>query len=155
MQKLGPDARNVIAAERDRQIRAESERLQKTMRRGVKYDRDAHHIASHLSDIERLDKDELELLNEYREQYAEILAELQVARDRLLEYEKRFQEDMYKGIDATLNEDIEELTEDQGSARRRRQKARRRSTCSSGFTSDDSQEPESSREMKYRAWNNV
>ena len=148
MQKLGPDARNVIAAERDRQLRAEGERPQKTMRREVKHDRDAE---SHLSEIEQLDKDELELLNEYRERYAEILAELQVAKDRLLEYEK---EDAEKGIDMTLIGDIEELTEDQESAKRRRRKARR-STCSSGFTSDDSQEPESSRETRYQAWNNV
>ena len=149
MQKLGPDARNVIAAERARQSRAENERLRYPLR---KQERDADPIAAYVTEIAQQDKDELELLNEYRERYAVILAELQIAKDRLVEYEKSVQDHMDNGLQGTLNKDIEELSGQGGGTARvkRKGKLRRQSTGSSGFASDDSLRGESSHETKWR-----
>ena len=144
MQKLGPDARNVIAAERARQDRADKERLNKTVKKNCQQEdrRAADHIAKHLSEVGQDSKDELELLNEYRERYAEILAELLVAKDRLIELEKTMQETADRRLSRRLSEDIAQLSGDENESKEKEKQKRRRriSTVSSGgFSSDESQ----------------
>jgi len=145
MQKLGPDARNVIAAERARQDRVEKERLEKSASNGPEHQRDADHIPSHLSEVGQDGKDELELLNEYRERYATVLAELDIAKERLIAYEKQMQEKIkHPGLQRRLSEDIEELNGDEEEQRRAKKKAlsrRRSSATSGGGSSDDSRSP--------------
>ena len=94
IKKLGPEARNVITAERARQDRADRERLGKARKKDCQQEdrRDTDLIAKHLNEVGQDSKDELELLNEYRERYAGILAELLIAKDRLIELEKTVQE---------------------------------------------------------------
>jgi len=77
---LGPDARHVIAAERARQPhpRPADEIV-------------VHHhptIPDHLSEVGNNVADELELLNEYRQRYAIILADLLVVKEKLVELEQ-------------------------------------------------------------------
>jgi hypothetical protein len=148
MQKLGPDARNVIAAERARQDRQEKERLEKAVSAGKdEHKNSADHIATHLSDVGQDGKDELELLNEYRERYANVLAELYCAKERLIAYEKDMQDRIKNpGLQRRLSQDIEELSGDDEEVRRkakRKQMTRRRSSATSGgvLSSDDDQSP--------------
>lgn len=118
MQKLGPDARNVIAAERARQTRAEKEKLTKQV--GKKKDEIAT-VATTLTDVGRDGGDELELLNEYRERYATILADLMVAKERLVDVEKGLQRRTRSdSLRRRLSDDIEELSEDDGPSSGRR-----------------------------------
>jgi len=147
LQKLGPDARNVIAAERARQDQQEKERLEKASSNQEDKKRDADHIPSHLSEVGQDGKDELELLNEYRERYANVLAELYVAKERLIEYEKDMQEKFkHPGLQRRLSEEIEELSGDDEEMRRnaKRQKMKRRrssATSGGGLSSEDRQSP--------------
>lgn len=149
MRKLGPDARNVIAAERARQFRLDKGRMGQAMKVDCKQPneerRDADQIASHLSEVGQDNKDELELLNEYRERYASILAELLVAKDRLKGLEQNLKaQDADSNLERMLTQDMEELSDDENERRKRRareRRRRRRSTGSSGVTSDDSQAP--------------
>lgn len=77
IQKLSPDARNVIAAERARQAKTY----------------DFQELRSpHLIGMAPEYVNDLELLNEYRKRYADILGELLVAKDRLLELERGLQD---------------------------------------------------------------
>ena len=125
MQKLGSDARNVIAAERSRQASFKLRPEQK----GKEHD-DPHHIARHLSEIgEMHGADELVLLNEYRERYAAIMGELLVAKDRLLKLEVELQDrEPDEALKRRLSEDIEELNDlNEGDFSRRRQWKRRSS----------------------------
>jgi len=106
MQKLGPDARNVIAAERARQTRAEIEKLEQEA---------GEPRNPNLPELGHDGGDELEQLNDYRERYAAILAELMVAKERLVDLEKGLQRSA--GSDALrrrISDDIEELSEDDG-----------------------------------------
>ena len=156
MQKLGPDARNVIAAERARQSRAETERLEKAVGKDQEQQRDADRIASHLSEVGQDGKDELELLNEYREQYATLLAELYVARERLIANEREMSDKLKDPeLQRRLSEDREELSEDDEEERRnaRRRQARRRSSETSygGFSSDNSQSPVGAK-IRFQMW---
>jgi hypothetical protein len=106
MQKLGSDARNVIAAERARQASTMKQRQDGTTEEKV----EEEYIARHLSEIgQEHGADELELLNEYREQYAAIMGELLVAKDKLLELEVGLQDHADDALREQLNEDIEEL----------------------------------------------
>jgi len=74
MEKLDPDARNVIAAEIARESR-EMDVIPQISQSPISQD---------LND--------LELLNEYRKQYADILGELLVAKDRLVKLEEGLKE---------------------------------------------------------------
>ena len=137
MKKLGPDARNVIAAERARENQWDKER-----RESIPSRRDEGRIV-HLSEIGQDSKDELELLNEYRKRYASILAELLVVKDRLRELETNMiRESQDPNLNKILNLDMEELSEDESRRKRRRARDiwRMNSTFSSGI-SDDSQGP--------------
>jgi hypothetical protein len=105
--KLGPDARYVIAAEQLRQSQTE-----KACR--CKYHHQLHHhqhheIAEHLSEIGLNIGDELEWLNEYRERYADILANLLVVKERLVKLEKGLQEQVNEPLRRQLSEEISEL----------------------------------------------
>ena len=116
------------------------------MSNGPEHQKDADHIPSHLSEVGQGDKDELELLNEYRERYASVLAELYVAKERLIAYEKRMQEKIkHPGLQRRLSEDIEELSgdneEERLKARKKALNRRRSSTTSGGCSSDDSRSP--------------
>ena len=81
MQKLSGEARNVIAVERARQT---SE--------GKIFDNSQEHSGSHLIRFAEEQVNDLELLNEYRRRYADILGELLVAKDRLIELGRGLQE---------------------------------------------------------------
>jgi hypothetical protein len=149
MQKLGPDARNIIAAERARQTRAKTERLQQTEPEAKK--EEAHTLA----DIGGDGGDELEMLNAYRERYAGMLAELAVARDSLLDLEKLFHEqrvgssDIQKEVSdelATLEKTGEPLDELAGKKRRRRSSA-----VSSGSEDDKKRRGSGSRRLRRQS----
>jgi hypothetical protein len=136
MQKLGPEARNVIAAELARLSREEGIKLEQPQLPH----KDSDYIASHLSEVGKTDKGELELLNEYRERYAEILAELIVARDRLIELEKTMERTAGAQLSRRLDEDLSEISEDEvvGHRRRWEEKRRRRSSPRSDEFSEES-----------------
>jgi hypothetical protein len=108
-QKLGPDARHVIAAERARQSQAEKARLGKDHPEWHHHHHPHHAIAEHLSEIGLNIGDELELLNEYRERYADILANLLVVKERLVELEKGLKEQVDGPLKRQLAEEISEL----------------------------------------------
>ena len=158
MQKLGPDARNVIAAERARQNQADKERLDKAIRKnGQRQERrDADYIAQNLSEVGQDSKDELELLNEYRERYAWSLAELLVARDRLIDVERTMQEETAdRRLSRTLSEDIAQLSGDENERKgmkTRHQRRRRSHVSSGGFSSDESQIPDTPN-IGWKRWN--
>ena len=117
MQKLGPDARNVIAAERARQTRAEKEKSQQKAENGERLGG----IPAAVPVVAQDGGDELELLNEYRENYATIMAELMVAKERLLDLEKALQRRTKSdSLTRRLSDDIDELIEDAGFDSRRR-----------------------------------
>jgi hypothetical protein len=135
MKKLGPDARNVIAAERSRENEWNKERRESLPERygdGI----------VHLSEIGQDTKDELELLNEYRERYASILAELLVVKDRLRGLETNMiGESKDPNLNKRLNLDMEESSDDEAHRKRRRARdIRRRRSTPSGI-SDDVQGP--------------
>jgi len=110
-QKLGPDARHVIAAERARQSQAERARLGKDHHQWYHHHHHHHHaIAEHLSEIGLNIGDELELLNEYRERYADILANLLVVKERLVELERGLQAQVDEPLRRQLAEEISELS---------------------------------------------
>jgi hypothetical protein len=146
MQKLGPDARNVIAAERARQTRSEKEKMAETNKKlEKKKGNEVENMATTLGELGQDAGDELELLNDYRERYAAILAELLVAKDRLLELEKGLEEHADAKLMRRLSEDISELSEEEDDRPKPRQRRRRRSSAgasSGGFTSDEKDGPE-------------
>jgi|SRR5271154_339151 len=117
MQTLGSDARNVITAERARQTR-----IMKQMKDGKGKDEadqaedknPEEYMAPHLSEIgaEHGD-DELQLLNQYREKYAAIIAELMIAKGRLVELEKRLRRNTTdEGLKKKIDSEIEDLSDD-------------------------------------------
>jgi hypothetical protein len=116
MQKLGPDARNIIAAERARQTRAKQKTLQE--REPEKKEKDEAHT---LADIGSDGGDELQMLNAYRERYATMLAELAVARDSLVELEKRLLEEGLgpKDFQRRISKESAELDKEDRRRRRR------------------------------------
>jgi hypothetical protein len=134
LQKLGPDARNVITAERSRLGGEQKKRLEATMRHK---EQDATYIPKHLSEIGQSSKDELELLNEYRERYATILAELLVAKDRMLDIEKALEGRTRGELHRRLSEEIAELSGEDDEMRMRRILERRRKSTSSGRVAYD------------------
>lgn len=154
MQKLGPDARNVIAAERARQTRSEKQKLEQTAKKlEQKQGDEVENMATNLSELGQDAGDELELLNDYRERYAAILAELLVAKDRLLELEKGLEERANDKLRRSLDKDISELSgEDEGRrlARRRRRRKSSMGGSSEGFTSDENDGPEIPRRGRWR-----
>ena len=109
MQKLGSDARNVIAAERSRQTSVIRPRQEEE----IKERDDAGYIAKHLSEVGEISgADELALLNEYRERYAGIMGELLVAKDRLLKLEIDLKDrSPNELLRRRLSEDIDELND--------------------------------------------
>lgn len=114
MQNLGPDARNLITAERARLAQSkEKQRLDAKMKEEVDKCQDTQYIAPHLSEIGQVHgADELELLNEYRERYAAILAELLIAREKLLEVEKGLRDSVAdEALRNRMSEEIEELSD--------------------------------------------
>jgi hypothetical protein len=131
MQKLGPDARNIIAAERARTTRGKMEKLEAEESMLANKSK-AKLVARTLSEAGSDDGDELCMLNAYREQYARMLAELAIARDSLVELEQKLQEGGGgKKVQRQISEDMDELGE-LGSGRRR---LTRRST-SMGISND-------------------
>jgi hypothetical protein len=125
MQKLGSDARNVITAERARQA-SSVKRQEAKMREG----KDGEEIVRHLSEIGQVHgADELELLNGYRERYAAIMAELLVAKERLLKLEIGLRDRASdEALRKTISEDIDELNDlNEGDFGRRGQWKRRSS----------------------------
>lgn len=127
MQKLGPDARNVIAAERARQTRTERERLAATATRGegkLANPDAVEHMANTLGELGQDAGDELELLNDYRVRYANILAELLVAKDRLLGLETGLERRTSDpALRRRLSKDIEILSSDEDEIDKRRRRA--------------------------------
>ena len=91
---LGSDARNVITAERARQTDVLKDELDTNMAiEEIKSTRDEECVPRHLNQVGQTNcKDELELLNEYRERYAAIIAGVLIARERLLELEKNMKD---------------------------------------------------------------
>lgn len=157
IQKLGPDARNVITAERARQDRADRDRLDNTVKKDSLQEdkRDPDLIAQYLCEAGQDSKNELELLNDYRERYAGILAELLIAKDRLIALEKTMQETADRTLRRTLSEDIAQLSGDENDRKgtEKQKQRRRRSTVSSGgFSSDESQSPDPLN-IRWRMWN--
>jgi hypothetical protein len=135
MQKLGPDARNVIAAERARQTRAEKEKLQQNAQNKGETNVSVLPIGS---DLTQDGGDELELLNEYRENYANILAELMVAKERLLDLEKGLQKRTKSdSLRRRLSDDIEGFSEDDGFDSRRRRRKSSIGVSSTGVTFEE------------------
>jgi hypothetical protein len=114
MQNLGSDARNVITAERARQARVDNQHLEAQTEKDVEQSRNDGYIARHLSEVGQLHgADELELLNEYRKQYAAIMAELLVAKERLLKLETGLRDYAPDGaLRRRMSEEIEELIQD-------------------------------------------
>jgi len=112
-QKLGPDARVVIAAERARHSLLENQILEN----GFHWQHHNHRehnpdqIAEHLSEIGKDTRDELELLVEYRELYAEVLADLLVVREHLVKLEKDLEGQVDGKLKKKLTKEIEELTD--------------------------------------------
>jgi hypothetical protein len=152
IQKLGPDARNVITAERARQDRAGNTVKKDSLQEDK---RDPDLIARYLCEAGQDSKNELELLNDYRERYAGILAELLVAKDRLIELEKTMQETADGTLRRTLSEDIAQLSGDENDRKgtEKQKQRRRRSTVSSGgFSSDESHSPDPLN-IRWRMWN--
>ena len=86
-QKLGPDARHIIVAEGARLPMAEKMRLAA----GFLNHHQGHpadEIAAHLSEVGKNTGDELELLVEYRQYYAAVLADLLIVKENLAKLEK-------------------------------------------------------------------
>ena len=117
MQTLGSDARNVITAERARQMRIMKQLKKRKAEDEVDESEDKkpeEYIAPHLSEVgaEHGD-DELQLLNQYRERYAAIIAELMISKERLLELEKRLRRHTTdEGLKKKIDSEIEDLSED-------------------------------------------
>jgi hypothetical protein len=108
MQKLGPDARNIIAAERARQTRAKTERLEaREPNDKMKED----NVAKTLAEVGSEGGDELEMLNAYRERYAGMLADLAIARDSLVTMETTLQDEGVGGlaVQKRVSEDMDKL----------------------------------------------
>jgi hypothetical protein len=154
MQKLGPDARNIIAAERARQTRAKTERLQQKEPEAKK--EEAHTLA----DIGGDGGDELEMLNAYRERYAGMLAELAVARDSLVDLEKQFHEQRVGSREfqrevcddlSTLEKADEPLDELEGKRRRRRRRSTAVSSGSEWSEDDKKRRSSGSRRRRRRS----
>jgi hypothetical protein len=110
LQKLGPDACNVIAAERVRLDHAQKERLEANLRKNKGQGQDATYIPKHLNGLGQSSKDGLELLNEYHERYAAILAEVLAMKDRLIEIEKALESRTRGGFHRRSSEEIAELS---------------------------------------------
>jgi hypothetical protein len=126
MQKLGPDARNIIAAERARQTRAKTEQLEA---REPKDKMKEDNVAKTLAEVGSEGGDELEMLNAYRERYAGMLAHLAIARDSLVTMETTLQREGAGGpaLQHRVSEDMVKLG-----------RPRRRSKSSDlSFTSDE------------------
>lgn len=130
LQKLGPDARIVIAAERSRLNYEQKEWLEASLRKNK--GQDAAYIPKHLSEVGQSSKDELELLNEYRERYATILAELLVAKDRLVEIEKALEGRTRGEFHRRLSVGVSDLSAEEDEMRMKRILERRRRSTSSG-----------------------
>jgi len=134
MQKLGPEARNIIAAERARQSRAEREKLDEAEKKLEEEHRNGRHEengAITLADLERNVGDELDLLIEYREQYAAVLADLLVAKENLLRLEKVLGKQVGGDLRRRLSDEISELGEED--LRRPDWKQRRRKSSTSSI----------------------
>lgn len=111
MRKLGPYARHVIAAERARENVKHTQQL-KEKDKAHKDRPGADHMAFHLTEIGTDAWDEMELLNKYRERYAAIMAELIIAKNRLLLLEKRLRNYVTDEQWRRIKEDFAELTEE-------------------------------------------
>jgi len=150
MQTLGPDARNVIAAERARLNYEERHKLERTESRREENQKESDYIAAHLSEVGQTNKDELELLNEYRERYAEILAELLIARDRLIEFGETMQRTAGAQLGRRISGGLSEISSDEAAERKRRRedKIGRRSSA----LSDDISEESADEVDKMRQW---
>jgi Ion channel len=108
MAKLGADARNIITAERARQASTVTQ-IEAQMKKPGEA---GNEVPLHLSEIGKEDgRDELELLNEYRLQYAGIMGQLLVAKDKLLQLEVGLRNHVPDPLKRTLSEDIEELND--------------------------------------------
>jgi hypothetical protein len=112
MLKLSQDARHVITAERSR-VKGKSlfEGLKKA---DVIFSDDkmaVHNIPEHLSEIGRdSSAHDLELLNEYRETFAHMMAELLIAKEVLTDFEKQMRnETQDEGLRNQALEDLDEL----------------------------------------------
>ena len=115
MKTLGGEARNVIVAERSRQLNALNQNISTKIEKEVGgSQQEKNYVASHLSELGLVHgEDELELLNEYREQYAAIIAEVLVVRERILELEKELRDRiMDEDMRGRIHEEIEELNDD-------------------------------------------
>jgi hypothetical protein len=88
MQKLGPEARNIIVAER-----VPEPRLMTGGFEGDQLKPEGGVIAKRLSEVGQDVTEELYQLNLYRKLYAMMLAELEVARDNMVELEHRIEEE--------------------------------------------------------------
>jgi hypothetical protein len=94
MQKLGPDARNIIAAERTREVQLAKEKLDADEIAVEDHEEAKVIIAKHLADVgNEHTGDELQQLNVYRERYAGMLAELEIARENMVELERRLEDE--------------------------------------------------------------
>ena len=110
-QKLGPDARQVITVERERHSA-----LGRTLADGFvqRHNHQGHHqdeIAEHLSEIGKNTRDELELLVEYRELYAAVLADLLVVKENLVKLEKDLEGQVGGNLKKELTNEIEDISD--------------------------------------------
>jgi hypothetical protein len=94
MQKLGPDARNIITAERAREVQLAKDKLNADEIPVEDHEEAKVIIAKHLADVgNEHTGDELQQLNVYRERYAAMLAELEIARENMVELERRLEDE--------------------------------------------------------------
>ena len=99
-QTLGPDARHIIVAERTR--------VSVIDRPWINHHQHEDQIAANLSDIGK-SADELDLLVEYRELYAAVLADLLIVKEKLVKLEKELQPNLEDEFKRQLTREIEEL----------------------------------------------
>ena len=114
MQKLGRDAQHVITAERSRTKDQELFRdAFNKAEEACQADRaKAHAIPEHLSELgQNTSAHDLELLMEYRERYARVIAELLLAKELLVDLETRLRDSQYEGLRERALKDLNELGE--------------------------------------------
>ena len=90
MEKLGPEARHIINVERARDPHSVDIEFDNEKREGWI-------IAKRLAEVGQEGGDDLYQLNSYRKLYAMMLAELEVARDNMVELEHRIEEESIGG----------------------------------------------------------
>jgi hypothetical protein len=108
MQTLGPEARHIVAAERARETPFVDHKFE------TEDHKEAVVIARRLSEVGQSGV-ELHQLNVYRKLYATMLAELEVARENMVELEQRIEEESIGGRSSIDKKDIKRISKDSSS----------------------------------------